>query len=245
VSVSGPRYCGNADTVGAYVLGALPEDEAYSFELHLAGCARCQRDIHQLSAAADALGGAVPMVSAPPELGDRIRNIVRAEASLLQAAGPAADRPEKKARAGRGWLSLTPRLAVVSTMAVGVVCGLAVGATLLGGGGGTPGTRAINAQVFQPGAARDVSATLDVTGDHGTLSVSHFPSPPAGKVYEVWRVVGKRYVPTDALFSVNTHGDGTTPVPGSLRGVHEILVTAEPLGGSLAPTSKPIIAANT
>jgi anti-sigma-K factor RskA len=243
VSVSGPKYCGNADTAGTYVLGALPEDEAYAFELHLSGCARCQRDIHQLSSAADALGSAVPMMAAPPELGDRIRSIVRAEAELLQAAGPAADRPEAKARAGR--FSLRPRFAVASTLAAGALCGLAVGAIVLGGGGGTPRTRTISAQVFQPGVARDVSATLDVTGDHGTLNVSHFPAPPAGKVYEVWRVVGKRYVPTDALFSVNTQGNGTTPVPGSLRGVHEILVTAEPLGGSLAPTSKPIIAADT
>jgi hypothetical protein len=243
VSVSGPKYCGNADTVGAYVLGALPEDEAYSFELHLAECARCQRDIHQLSSAADALGTAVPMVAAPTELGDRIRNIVRAEAELLQAAGPAADRPERKARSGRAWPSLRPRFAVAGVLAAGVLCGLAVGATVLGGG--TPATRAISAQVFQPGAAHDVSATLDVTGDHGTLSLSHFPNPPAGKVYEVWRVVGKRYLPTDALFSVNRSGSATEAVPGSMRGVHEILVTAEPTGGSLAPTSKPIIAATT
>jgi anti-sigma-K factor RskA len=236
MSVSGPKYCGNADTVGAYVLGALPEDEAYTFELHLAGCARCQRDVHQLSSAADALASAVPMVEAPPELGGRIKAIVRSEAELLRAAGPAAD----QARVRRRW---RPRFAVGATLAAGLACGLVVGVTLLGSG--TPGTKVIGAQVFQPGAARDVSATLDVTGDHGTLSVSHFPSPPAGQVYEVWRVVGKRYVPTDALFSVNTQGSGTVAVPGSLHGVHEILVTAEPLGGTQVPTTKPIIAAST
>jgi hypothetical protein len=166
--------------------------------------------------------------------------MVRAEAELLQAAGPEADRPAAKTR--RWQYLFRPRFAVAGTLAVGVLCGLVVGGSLLGGG--TPRTRAISAQVFQPGAAHDVSATLDVTGDHGTLTVSHFPSPPAGKVYEVWRVVGKRYVPTDSLFSVNKQGSGTAPVP-SLRGVHEILVTAEPLGGSLAPTSKPVIAAST
>ena len=101
MSVSGPKYCGDGDTAAAYVLRALPEDEAYTFELHLAGCARCQRDIHQLSAAAD------------------------------------------------------------------------------------------------------------------------------------------------ALFSVNSQGSGTVAVPGTLHGVHEILVTAEPLGGSLVPTSKVILEATT
>jgi hypothetical protein len=242
MSVSGPRYCGNGDTAGAYVLGALPEDEAYEFGVHLAGCARCQRDIHQLSAAADVLAGAVPMVTAPPALGDRVRAIVRAEAELLQAAGPAADRPERKARGS--WRSLRPRIAVGATLAAGVACGLVIGAVTLGGS--SVSTRAISAQVLQPGVAHNASATLSITAGRGTLDVSNFPSPPAGRVYEVWELgSGKAPRPTNALFSVNSQGSGTVAVPGSLRGVREVLVTAEPLGGSLVPTRSPIIAANT
>jgi anti-sigma-K factor RskA len=237
MSVSGPKYCGDGDTAAAYVLRALPEDEAYTFELHLAGCARCQRDIHQLSAAADALGSAVPLVAAPPELGNRVRSIVRAEAELLQAAGPSADRPRERRR----W---RPSFAVATTLAVGLACGLVVGAIALGGSATAPRSRAISAQVS--GVARDASATLDVTDERGTLSVSHFPSPPAGKVYEVWLLgSGRAPQPTDALFSVNSQGSGTVAVPGTLHGVHEILVTAEPLGGSLVPTSKVILEATT
>jgi hypothetical protein len=94
--------------------------------------------------------------------------------------------------------------------------------------------------------AQNARAALDVTGQHGTLSVSHFPAPPAGRVYEVWELgSGGAPRPTDALFSVNSRGNGTVAVPGSLHGVREILVTAEPLGGSQAPTRKPIIAAST
>lgn len=242
MSVSGPKYCGKGDTAAAYVLGALPEDEAYSFELHLTGCAMCQRDIHQLASAADVLGAAVPAVPAPPDLGARIKRIVRAEAELLQAAGPEADRPAVKAR-GR-WRSIRPRFALAGTVAVGAVCGLVIGASVLGGS--TPSTRAISAQVLQPGVAQDASATLHVTGQSGTLSVSHFPSPPTGRVYEVWELgSGKSPRPTDALFSVNSSGNGTVAVPGSLHGVREILVTAEPLGGSLHPTRSPIIEATT
>jgi hypothetical protein len=241
MSVSGPKYCGNSDTVGAYVLGALPEDEAYSFELHLSGCARCQRDVHQLAAAADALGTAVPMVPAPPALGERIRAVVRAEAELLQAAGPEADRPAAKARRRFGWMSL--RFAVGGTLATGLACGLVLGALVLGGSTAT--TRAISAEVLQPGVAHDASATLDITGGHGTLNVSNFPSPPAGRVYEVWELKGGRPHPTDALFSVNTQGSGTAPIPGTLRGVSKVLVTAEPLGGSQSPTRSPIIEADT
>jgi hypothetical protein len=251
MSVSGPRYCGNSDTAGAYVLGALPDDEAYEFELHLAACARCQRDIHHLASAVDVLGTAVPIVPAPPALGARIRAIVHAEAELLQAAGPAADRPETKQR--ERWRWLRPRLAAGGNLATGLAAGLVVGALAVGLVVGvlalrssSTSTRTISAQVLQPGVAHDASATLDITGEHGTLSVSHFPAPPAGRVYEVWELgSGKAPRPTDALFSVNSQGRGTVAVPGSLRGVREVLVTAEPLGGSQAPTRSPIIAANT
>ncbi|HWC86053.1 MAG TPA: anti-sigma factor [Solirubrobacteraceae bacterium] len=246
MSISGPEYCGKGDTAGAYLLRALPEDEAYAFELHLASCAQCQRDVHQLQAAADALGTAVPTVSPPPELGQRIRGIVRAEAELLRAAGPEADRPARKARARwwRGQRRLQPRIAVAATLAVGVLCGVVVGSTLLGGS--TPGTRTINARVLEPTVARYARATLAVTGQHGTLNVTHFPRPPAGRVYEVWELgSGRAPRPTDALFSVNSRGSGTVAVPGPLHGVREILVTAEPLGGSQVPTRSPIIEAST
>ncbi len=41
--------------------------------------------------------------------------------------------------------------------------------------------------------------------------------------------------PTDALFTVTRAGAGSVEVPGSLRGVREVMVTSEPLGGSSAP----------
>ncbi len=249
MSTMGPTECEHRDTVSAYLLGALTADDLYPFEVHLAGCELCQRDVHELSSAADILGTAVPTVAAPRELGDRIKNIVRAEAELLHAAGPEADRPAPapQVRAPRRrWVSLRPRFALAGTLAVGVLGGLAIGASLLGGTT-APRTRAISADILQPGVAHDASATLRVTGESGTLNVSDFPPPPSGRVYEVWLVGagGSAPHPTDALFSVNSSGSGTVAVPGSLHGVREILVTAEPLGGSLVPTRSPIISAET
>jgi hypothetical protein len=60
-------------------------------------------------------------------------------------------------------------------------------------------------------------------------------------IYEVWLSRGTAPEPTDALFGVTTHGSGAVAVPGSLHGVKEVLVTSEPLGGSLHPTSTPLI----
>jgi hypothetical protein len=69
------------------------------------------------------------------------------------------------------------------------------------------------------------------------------PSTASGKVYEVWLERGGRAHPTDALFTVTSTGRATVGVPGSLKGVTTVMVTAEPEGGSLVPTSKPVIVA--
>jgi hypothetical protein len=44
------------------------------------------------------------------------------------------------------------------------------------------------------------------------------------------------------LFSVTRTGSGSVGVP-YLRGVSKVLVTDEPLGGSLKPTREPVIVA--
>lgn len=68
------------------------------------------------------------------------------------------------------------------------------------------------------------------------------PEPPIGEVYEVWlERTGKPAQPTDALFTVTSSGDGAVEVPGALRSVREVMVTAEPLGGSSAPTSAAVL----
>jgi hypothetical protein len=49
--------------------------------------------------------------------------------------------------------------------------------------------------------------------------------------------------PTGTLFSVNRAGSAAVGVPGSLHGVSRVMVTQEPAGGTLAPTSAPLIVA--
>ena len=65
------------------------------------------------------------------------------------------------------------------------------------------------------------------------------PPPPAGKVYQVWL---KRREPGpgahDALFRPTRSGSADVADPaGRLKGVDQVLVTAEPDGGSMQPTA--------
>ncbi len=105
--------------------------------------------------------------------------------------------------------------------------------------GGSSATQVVPAQVTGQG-----SASLRISNHHGELVVRNFTPPPRGKIYQVWLVRGHQQPqPTSALFGVTAQGNGDVDVPGSLRGVDQVLVTPEPDGGSKVPTHVPVIAA--
>ena len=239
--------CNHADTVASFLLGALSDAERREFETHLATCARCREDVADLRLVTDALPLAVPPVAPPAPLRDRLFETVRAEAEVLRAAGPAADRPSPAPRRrfsfpfGRSFALAAGAAAAV----VGIAVGFGVGSAT---NGGTTHTvvqvRTVQAAVSDPAAPRG-AATVVESGGVATLQVRGLPLPPPGKVYEVWLV--RRGVatpaPTDALFSVSHGGSGRVALP-SVQNVTTVLVTAEPVGGSLAPTSRPFISAS-
>jgi Anti-sigma-K factor rskA len=119
--------------------------------------------------------------------------------------------------------------------AVAIVVCVAAGTFLLGSPGRQPARR-------EGGVAPTPSASLRRVGDRGELRLAAMPEPPEGEVYEVWlERAGHVPQPTDALFTVTSAGDGNVAIPGSLRGVREVMVTAEPLGGSSKPTSAAVL----
>jgi anti-sigma-K factor RskA len=256
--------CEHRDDAGAWVLGALPDAERERFAAHLAGCEVCTREVADLQMVADTLPLAATPVVPPPELKDRIMSVVRAEAAVMEAGGPAADvvpepatAPDRDAappdaapapaprprRERRSWwrlpsLALRPIPAAVAA-AVLIAIGVGGGVLLTGGDEG----RTVDAQVVAPSAP---AARASLTTDDGraTLRVRDFPAPPQGRVYQVWlKRPGRPPDPTTALFTTRG-GDATVEVPGSVAGVDQVLVTAEPDGGSQAPTRDPVIIAS-
>lgn len=232
--------CGEQAQAAAYVLHALEHVEAERYREHLAGCAACTAAVSNLQPIADSLPAVASRVIAPEALRERIMGSVRAEAELLHAAGASADRPQSAARS-RLRLPVRRR-AQLLTAAVALSVGLLVGAIAINTGSSTPALHVTTAQLASvpPGA----HAIVREVGAHAELVVSGFTQPPRGKIYELWVArEGKAPQPTDALFGVNHGGSASVDVPGDLAGVKQVLVTAEPLGGSLHPTSTPIIVA--
>ncbi|MGZ8633612.1 MAG: anti-sigma factor [Solirubrobacteraceae bacterium] len=238
--------CARHDDAGSYVLRALPDDEHDRFEAHLATCEACRREVADLQMAADTLPLAAVQVGPPPELRERIMTVVRSEAELLNAAGARADEPQREpARARRRrwrWPTLSLRPLSAALAAGVLVAAGVVGGVVLSGGSYTS-TVTGTVRIASAPSAR---ASLQLSDETTKLEVRRMPPPPSGKVYQVWlKRPNQNPAPTTALFRTDANGSADVEIQrGRLKGVEQVLVTAEPDGGSMAPTSAPVIVAS-
>ena len=217
------------DALGAYALGALPDDERSQLERHMATCHDCRLEADQLSVVVAELPETADVVPPPPALRARIMAVIEADASGRAASpAPAAERS--------GWWSalLRPRAALVAACVL-LLAGIGAGLAINGSSG-----RNWDAEVVMA----DASADLAMADDGATLAVKGMPPPPTGRVYQVWIQRGSAAPrPTQALFTTDPSGAATVVVKGRMKGVDAVLVTDEPKGGSRAPTRSPVIVA--
>jgi hypothetical protein len=253
-SLSHEQSCERVPDCAAYVLRALAEQEAEAHRAHLRECPVCRAEIAQLQPVADSLAVGVRPARAGESIRSRIVGGVRAAAELRRGADTPAATADTPAAAGpssadSGWppwmgrhsassaRRLHPGLTGVLALGLGIAIGaLAFSSTI----SETSAAEVIRAIVVAPG--HHATAELRKVGSHLELVVVGMPAPPVGRIYEVWLERGAAAPePTDALFSVTRTGSGSIGVPGDIRGVSKVLVTDEPLGGSLKPTRTPVI----
>ena len=215
------------DDLAAYVLGALEPGEAAELERHLAGCESCRTELEWLRPAVQALPESVERLEPPPELRGRLMEQVREEAGRASAT-PAA-RPSRGRWSGLPWRPLAG-LAAVALVTI------AIGAYALSGGSGGGGTTTVVA-----GHSPGVTAQVVREGETGTLRLANLHQLPSDEVLQAWVQRGKRVVSAKTLFVPNPDGTATATIDG-MKGVNTVMVTAEPRGGSVQPTSDPIVA---
>jgi hypothetical protein len=157
-------------------------------------------------------------------------------------------RARRSARAGDSagpraleWLRWRPTPAAGLGAAVAAALIVVAVIALASGSGKSASARVIRAEVLPHGAR----ATLRVSAGHAQLDIADMPQSAPGHVYEIWlkRSHAGRAIPTDALFTVDAAGATTVGVPGNVKDVKEIMVTAEPVGGSRVPTLPALIVA--
>ncbi len=220
------EHDGRRDDVAAYLLGALEPGEAAELERHIAGCPECEQELRRLRPAVQVLPETVGRMEAPPALRARLMEQVRSEGAGSQAA-PVASRAPRR----RFWLRPVAGLAALA-LVVAAIGGYAIRD---GGSGGGPKTTTV-----VTGRSPGVTAEMVREGETGTLRLANLHQLPAGKVFQAWVRRGKRVVSAKALFVPNSDGTATATID-DMRGVNAVMVTAEPRGGSVQPTSAPIV----
>ncbi|MFI5560270.1 anti-sigma factor domain-containing protein [Amycolatopsis japonica] len=221
---------------GAYALDAVPAEEAVAFERHLRGCPACGQEVQELRETAVRLGRALA-TPPPPRLRD----------ATLTRVAHTRQWPPSIARRGR---VMKPRVALWGAAAAAVgalVFGLVTTTTDPGADPAQQQLASVNAVLTAPDAATVKGAergttTVVTSRSQGKIVVLAGDLPPlaAGKAYQVW-LIGASGVHSAGLLAP----DGphrTQPVLADLPGgIDRVGITAEPAGGSPAPTVPAVV----
>jgi anti-sigma-K factor RskA len=214
----------------AYLLGALEPQENEALETHLEDCERCRDELRWLQPAIDLLPQSISQLEPPPGLRARLLAEVRADVAELPAevAHESERRAPGRRSGGLRRFFLRPAVALTCVALIGAV----IGGYALRGGGDEVGTTTT--------VAGDVHATLERSGDSGTLELTGLKQAPPGHVYQAWVQRNHRIEPS-SLFDVRRDGSANTAIPHQLAGADIVMVTVEPQGGSKQPSSSPIV----
>jgi anti-sigma-K factor RskA len=212
-----------SENLAAYLLGALDTGEAAELERHLEGCERCRREMRWLQPAVGTLPESIERRQPPRRLRDNLMAEVRAQA------------PRAPSRSRRWMLRPVTGFAAAALL-IAVAVGYEIGMSGSGhGDGGGGGKSTLVAP--QPNG---ITVKMVREGDGGRLQLANVRQLPRGKVLEAWVRRDGKVEPVPALFAPDRRGRAETTIE-DMRGVDTVMVTAEPRGGSEAPTSEPIV----
>ncbi len=215
--------------LAAYALGSLEDGERETVERHLDTCEACRDDLRWLQPAIDVLPESVPQLDPPRQLRERLLAEVREDARPVPVAGPAAQRPARKRSGGFRRFLLRP--------AIGLAAVALLGAAVAGYSLHSDGEKTTT--IASHGEGR-VKATLERSGDSGTLQLTGLRQPPSSEVYQAWVQHGKRIQPS-TLFDTRRDGSASVALPHQLAGADAVMVTVERRGGTRKPTPPSVI----
>ena len=219
------------ELLASYALSALESDEVAAVQQHLAGCRRHDEALADLQAVVERLPLAVEEREPPPELRARLLQAFDAEVATSQASRPPTARQSAPPR--RLW-ALKPSFGYLAAAALAlVVLGLSawnVALQLSGDGDATMVTQFV-------GAAGG-GQVLYLEDDRIVVLTIELPEPPVGRVYQAWGIYESGPVSLGLVPS-----QGVTAIRANLADASAIAISEEPTGGSLQPTTDPLVVA--
>ena len=230
--------------LAGFALGAASDEEAALVRRHLPDCDACTQALAYMTEVVGALPLTVDEVTPPAGMRDRVLAAARGNRQSIPMSAPITDARPGPAPRRRlpvtswrfgfaaaavfllvltGWnLSLQNQLNHANSQLAQVQTNL--NGTLVAAQGAAAGT------------------IKYLPRDHVALVSLHaLASPPGGKVYELWVINSAGKAEPAGVFLPEADGDKTLVVARTLSSSDKLAVTVEPLGGSLQPTSTPII----
>lgn len=238
------------ELLGAYVIGAIDDDERAAFEHHLETDPAARRESARLRAAFEELVVA-EAVTPPATLWNHIasalppRDITVALPAPERALGTDELTQRRTARAARRGGPV--RIIAIASVAAAVVliAGIAMGRVSSSSGGGDLATqlRSTATHVAGEAGARQVvlsgsGGTARVTVDRDGLAIvdTALPTLTDGRSYQLWAT------DSTAPVSLGLLGSTSTVTAVHLGTARRLAITVEPGTGSTQPTSSAIVA---
>jgi anti-sigma factor RsiW len=232
-----------SESIATYALGALPANEAAEVAAHIVSCAACRAEYDDLRGVASLVGfSAESTASELDELSaarmkSRVMNAVRADAPTRRANpwfayGLAAAAVVFAVFSSIDDAGLRSRVADQSQTI----------ATLQSQNADATALERRLALAAAPGSKRFPVANGAVieSDGHILIALAGFPAAPSGKVYQAWTLArGAKAVAPSVTFTTDATGHALVELPESATNLVAVAVSAEPPGGSKAPTSKP------
>ncbi len=235
------------ELAGLYVLDALDPAERAQVDAHLASCAEAHDEFTHVGAVVPALATLADPVGAPAALKNKVLADYRAGAGVA-AWKPALAATTRPARSS--WLGWAAAAAAVLLLAV--TAGWAYTAQSRADAEAHRAqvlAQAINIMSSPHSQSAVLHGVAQADGAHGVAAIDRsgagylvlvdLPAAPAGQAYQAWYITN--HLPTSAGL-LHLEDGGFAALNLSIQGtVDQVALTLEPAGGSLQPTSDPIL----
>jgi anti-sigma-K factor RskA len=226
---------------GAYALDALTEIERAAFARHIASCEACAAEVAELTETASRLGVAAAL--APPS---RMRDAVLAQVSQTPQVAPGrVDRaPYREAQVWRRWTAAAVAAGVIALGGIGTVWVVQNNRV----SDARAQTQALESLISAgdlkvrqgtvAGGGR-VTVAISPSRNQGVMVMSDLPTPPDGKVYQLWLIRNNDATSAGVMAAGQSSGTATL---SNVSGADTFGVTIEPVGGSAQPTMSQLVA---
>jgi anti-sigma-K factor RskA len=227
------------EQIELYVLGLLDERETLAVERLLREDPAARQRARELREVVSVLALDAEPLAPSPDLKARIMEAARADLAPATAAPeppPPISLDERRERGVARWTPWLVAAALALVLAASLIWNAQLRSDL------DEGPETATYAVAGTGAAEGVSGTLLVVDgdDESILTLAGLAELPSDRAYQVWLIADGAPVP-NVTFIPDAAGTATVTVPGQIDDYNLLAITVEPLAGSLAPTTEPII----